>query len=312
MSLAFLFPGQGSQYPGMTATIESIYPPARALFEEANWILEIDLHSLAQQGPAEELTRTENAQPALLMVSVCWLQFLLAQGISPQYLAGHSLGEYSALVASGALNWRDALRLVRRRGELMSAAAAKQSGGMVAVIGLGQDSLLEVLREASRTGCVELANYNTAEQVVLSGEFPALEKASELARKRGAKLVRSLQVSAPFHSSLMRPVAEQFQKELDQFAFQDAEIPVLSNVTARPMQRTEEIRHALILQIDHPVLWADSIRWLFANGVDHFLEVGAKNVLTGLVRRMVPETKAEAVEEQFLKEAVSTSRNPVA
>lgn len=312
MSLAFLFPGQGSQYPGMTATIESIYPPARALFEEANWILGIDLHSLAQQGPAGELTRTENAQPALLMVSVCWLQFLLAQGISPKYLAGHSLGEYSALVASGALNWRDALRLVRRRGELMSAAAAKQSGGMVAVIGLGQDSLLEVLREASRTGCVELANYNTAEQVVLSGEFPALEKASELARKRGAKLVRSLQVSAPFHSSLMRPVAEQFQKELDQFAFQDAEIPVLSNVAARPMQRAEEIRHALILQIDHPVLWADSIRWLFANGVDHFLEVGAKNVLTGLVRRMLPEAKAEAVEEQFCKEAVSTSRNPVA
>ncbi len=297
MAVAFVFPGQGSQYPGMTEKVIAVYPEAEALFREADRTLDFGLYDLARQGSAEELMRTENAQPAILMVSVAWVNYLSKRGIRPDYVCGHSLGEFSALVIAGVLEFSEALWLVRRRGELMRDAAAVKGGGMVVMIGLAADTVQQIVRDAAAYGVIEVANWNSPDQLVLSGELEALAKAQEMARLAGARMVRSLPVSAPFHCSLMRTAAQRFQEDLSKLTFEDARIPVMVNVGLELLQDGERIQESLTRQMEHPVLWEACIRQLVDAHVDTFREVGPKSVLTALIRSISPAVDAEAVEK---------------
>ncbi|MGB9833807.1 MAG: ACP S-malonyltransferase [bacterium] len=304
MTCAFLFPGQGSQYVGMTKKVERVYPLAREIFERADEVLGFPLYALTGEGKEEELTSTENAQPAILMVSVAWARFLLQEGVQPDFLSGHSLGEFSALVLSGALDLEEGLWLVHRRGLLMKEAMAEIPGGMLAIIGLCKEKIEEVAKEACSFGKIELANINSPEQVVLSGELTALERAQEIAMGKGARLVKFLPVSAPFHSSMMAKVAQRFSKELEKISLRDARLPVVLNANLQPTTDKEVIREALIFQIDHPVNWVGILRMLHLLGVEDMWELGPKAVLTGLVKKTLPGIRALSVEEVYQKETV--------
>jgi len=304
MNRAFLFPGQGSQYVGMTKRVERVYPLAREIFERADEVLGFPLYALTDKGREEELTSTENAQPAILMVSVAWAKFLMEEGIQPHFLCGHSLGEFSALVISGALEFEEGLWLVRRRGLLMQEATAEIPGGMLAIIGLCKEKTEEVAKEACSFGKIELANINSPEQVVLSGELTALERAQEIAMEKGARLVKFLPVSAPFHSSLMSKVAQRFSKELEKISLRDARLPVVLNASLQPTKDKEAIREALIFQINHAVNWVGILRTLHLSGAEEMWELGPKAVLTGLVKRTLPGIRALSVEEVYQKEMV--------
>lgn len=299
MRRAFVFPGQGSQYVGMTEKIEKIYPAAREIFSEANRILNLGLYELTRCGPEEELNQTENAQPAILMTSVAWAQFLMQEGVEPCFCCGHSLGEFSALVVSGAIDLRQALQLVRKRGELMSEQARANGGGMTAVIGLEAAQLREIVSRASVLGIVGIANWNGPDQVVLSGEKGALLEAAELARCAGAKLVKPLPVSAPFHSPLMKKAAEQFRYELEKINFGRAHPPVLMNVGTRILEEGPALREALFDQMEQPVYWTKCVEHLRGEGVEEFIEVGPKNVLRALVKKICPDAHVEAVENIY-------------
>lgn len=281
----------------MTEKVIGVYPEAEALFRETDRALDFGLYALARQGSAEELMRTENAQPAILMVSVAWASYLSKRGINPDYVCGHSLGEFSALVVAGVLEFNEALRLVRRRGELMRDAASAKGGGMVAIVGLAADTVQQIVRDAAAFGVIEIANWNSPDQLVLSGELVALAKAQEMSRLAGARLVRSLPVSAPFHSSLMRTAAQHFQTDLSKVTFRDARIPVMLNVGPQLFQDGERIQEALTGQMEHPVLWEACILQLVEAHVDTFREVGPKSVLTALIRSISPAVDAEAVEK---------------
>lgn len=304
MTCAFLFPGQGSQYVGMTKKVERVYPLAREIFERADEVLGFPLYALTGEGKEEELTSTENAQPAILMVSVAWARFLLQEGVQPDFLSGHSLGEFSALVLSGALDLEDGLWLVHRRGLLMKEAMAEIPGGMLAIIGLCKEKIEEMVEEACSFGKIELANINSPEQVVLSGELTALQKAQEIAMGKGARFVKFLPVSAPFHSSMMAEVAQRFSKELEKISLRDARLPVVLNANLQPTRDKEVIREALIFQIDHPVNWVGILRTLHLLGVEDMWELGPKAVLTGLVKKTLPGIRALSVEEVYQKETV--------
>ncbi|MGB9552812.1 MAG: ACP S-malonyltransferase [bacterium] len=304
MTRAFLFPGQGSQYVGMTKKVEQAYPLARAIFERADEVLGFPLSTLTEEGKEEELTSTENAQPAILMVSVAWAKFLMEEGIQPDFLSGHSLGEFSALVISGALDFEEGLWLVRRRGMLMKEAAQEVPGGMLAIMGLSIEKIEEVAGEARLHGKIELANINSPEQVVLSGELNALERAQKIAQGKGARLVKLLPVSAPFHSSMMAEVARRFSKELRKTSLRDARLPVVLNANLQPTRDKGVIREALIFQIDHPVNWVGILKKLHLLGIEDMYELGPKAVLTGLAKKTLPGIRALSVEEIYQKERV--------
>ena len=281
----------------MTEKVIGVYPEAEALFREADRALGFGLYDLARQGSAEELMRTENAQPAILMVSVAWASYLFQRGIILDYVCGHSLGEFSALVVAGVLEFNEALRLVRRRGELMRDAVGVKGGGMVAIIGLAADIVQRIVRNAAEFGVIEIANWNSPDQLVLSGEFGALAKAQELSRLAGARMVRSLPVAAPFHSSLMRVAAQRFQTELSKVTFRDARIPVMVNAGPQLLRDRGRIQEAFAQQMEHPVLWEACILQLIEAQVDTFREVGPKSVLTTLIRSISSAVDAEAVEK---------------
>lgn len=295
---AFLMPGQGSQYVGMLGKLDA-YPKAQQIISKVNGVLGFDLVKLMKEGPIEELTQTENTQPALVACSAAWLEVAKEKGLSCQFALGHSLGEYSALYAAEAIDIETALRLVRRRGELMRDATSKIPGTMGAIIGLPAEKVKEICQEASKTGVCEMANFNSSGQIVVSGEVEAVKKAMELAKEAKARLARLLQVSAPFHSSMMNPVAEVFAKDLEAANISDAKFPVIANVNAKPVQKTSEIRENLTKQINSPVLWEKSILQVVAMGVDNFVEVGAKNVLTGLNGQIVPNLTTSNTEVMF-------------
>jgi [acyl-carrier-protein] S-malonyltransferase len=288
----------------MTKKVERVYPLAREIFERADEVLGFPLYALTGGGKEEELTSTENAQPAILMVSVAWARFLLQEGVQPDFLSGHSLGEFSALVLSGALDLEEGLWLVHRRGLLMQEAMAEIPGGMLAIIGLCKEKTEEVVEEACSFGKIELANINSPEQVVLSGELTALERAQEIAMGKGARLVKFLPVSAPFHSSMMAEVAQRFSKELEKISLRDARLPVVLNANLQPTKDKETIREALIFQINHPVNWVGILRTLHLLGVEEMWELGPKAVLTGLVKKTLPVIRALSVEELYQKETV--------
>ncbi|HET9224706.1 MAG TPA: ACP S-malonyltransferase [Roseiflexaceae bacterium] len=293
MNTAFVFPGQGSQIVGMGHDLYEASPAARAIFDHADALLGFPLTGLCFEGPEETLIATENAQPALLTVSTALLaalgdsvdvaSFLVGRS---SFVAGHSLGEYSALVAAGALDFATALRLVRRRGELMAAA---DEGAMAAIIGLDETQLELLCREVSAEGApVVIANYNSPGQLVISGATGAVERACVLAKERGAKRALPLKVSAAFHSPLMHGAAVSLAAAVADAPIDDARVQVLSNVTAEPLTEATAIRRELVTQVSSAVRWIASVRRMTESGVDTFVEVGPGAVLTGLIKRIAP------------------------
>lgn len=267
-------------------------PDVAALFAQADDILGLPLTELCYEGPQETLTRTENAQPAIFTVSLAAWALLKEKGIVPEVVAGHSLGEYSALVAAGVMSFEDGLRTVRRRGELMADIGDRVRGGMAAILNLPAETVAEVCREASDAGIVEVANYNGPAQTVISGEIAAVERAMELAKERGARRALRLEVAAPFHSSLMAPLAEEMSAWLQDIAMRPPSIPVLANVTADYVRTPDEIREALVRQVAGSVRWTDIIEGLAAEGLEGTIECGPGAVLTGMTPRIVPHLNA--------------------
>jgi [acyl-carrier-protein] S-malonyltransferase len=289
--IAFLFPGQGSQAVGMGRVWAEAFPEAREAFAEADDALGFDLTRLAWEGPEEELQLTANAQPAILACSIALHRVVVRAGLAPRTMAGHSLGEYSALAAAGALDYGCALRLVRSRGRFMQEAVPVGDGAMAAIMGFEAEKVRELVAEVSAgDGAVcAVANYNSPLQSVISGHRGPVERATELARERGATKAKLLAVSAPFHSPLMRPARDRLAPLLREAEMADPEVPVVANVDAAPVTTAAEARDALERQVDGPVRWYESIRRMLDDGVRVFVEVGPGNVLTGLGRRIERE-----------------------
>ena len=283
MDIGFIFPGQGSQFVGMGKDFYNEFEEMREAYDRANEILGFDLKDLCFFGPEDELRKTYNTQPAILAMSVGLAKILTGKGIEPHIVAGHSLGEYSALVIAGVIKFEDALLLVRKRGEFMQEASPLGLGSMYAIIGLSPDKVEEICVQARKKGIVEPANFNSHKQVVISGEIEALKVAGELAKEHGARKVVPLNVSAPFHSSLMKDVEEKMKKEIEKITINDARIPVVVNYSAKAFTKKEDITDALIKQIAHPVLWLDSIKTI-TKYTTFMLEVGPGKVLRGLMR----------------------------
>jgi [acyl-carrier-protein] S-malonyltransferase len=288
---AFLFPGQGSQFAGMGKSLAETYACARAVFDEADATLGFALSKLCFEGPDEALKLTENTQPALLTVSTAAFAVLRELGHEPDYVAGHSLGEYSALVATGSLKFADALRLVRKRGQYMQAAVPQGVGAMAALLRLPADKLDQILAEAAQGEVVSPANLNSPDQVVIAGHAGAVERAMTLAKNAGARRVVALPVSAPFHCALMKPAQDRLAVDLHNTPFADPRWPLINNVAAREVRDGAEARQGLIDQVSSPVRWADSVRALAARGVERCIEAGAGGVLTGLLRAIDPALK---------------------
>ncbi|WP_226781010.1 ACP S-malonyltransferase [Oceaniglobus trochenteri] len=294
MSRAFVFPGQGAQAIGMGRALAEAYPAARAVFDEVNDALGQDLSALIWEGQAEDLTLTANAQPALMATSIAAMRALEAEGIgveSAAFLAGHSLGEYSALTAAGALTLSDAARLLRLRGEAMQAAVPVGQGAMAAILGLDLAGVTELAAEAAQGQVCQAANDNDPAQVVISGEAEAVQRAVDMAKGKGAKRALLLPVSAPFHCALMAPAATAMEAALAEVTIAAPKVPVVSNVTAAPVSDPDQIRGLLVQQITGTVRWRESVVNMADAGVDSFWEVGAGKALSGMIRRIVKEAE---------------------
>jgi [acyl-carrier-protein] S-malonyltransferase len=309
MNTTFLFPGQGSQFVGMGKSLAQAFPSARAVFEEADQAMGFELSRLCFEGPEEALRLTENTQPAILTVSVAAYRVLRDNGFEPDYVAGHSLGEYSALVAADSLRFAEAVVLVRKRGRYMQEAVPAGRGAMAALLKLPEGRLEAVLAEAAQGEVVAAANFNSPDQVVIAGHARAVERAMELAKAAGARRAVLLPVSAPFHCPLMRPAQERLGVDLNQAPFADLRCPLVNNVHASEIRSGADARRGLIDQVTSPVRWTDSIRLLAARGCERFVEVGPGSVLTGLLRAIQPSLAGlkfgEAEELEKLRAAIS-------
>ncbi len=299
MSLAFVFPGQGAQTIGMGRDLAESYPSAKAVFDEVDDALEEKLSTLIWEGEQETLTLTENAQPALMATSIAALRALEAEGIevaSAAYVAGHSLGEYSALAASGAISVADTARLLRLRGRAMQAAVPVGDGAMAAILGLDIEAVQAVAEEAAQGEVCAAANDNDPAQVVVSGHKAAVDRATVIAKEKGAKRALLLPVSAPFHCSLMEPAARAMAEALSQVDIVDPPIPVVSNVLARPCSSSSTIVSLLVEQVTHVVRWRESVEWMVEKGgVTSFVEIGAGKALSGMIRRIAREAETQTV-----------------
>jgi [acyl-carrier-protein] S-malonyltransferase len=290
---ALIFPGQGSQFAGMGKTLAGNHSVAREIFEEADDALGFALSRLCFEGPEADLKLTENTQPAILTASVAAYEVFKQEGIEPAYVAGHSLGEYSALVAAGGLSFKDAVRIVRNRGRYMQEAVPPGIGAMAAILKLPEGALDNVLLEAAQGEVVSAANLNSPDQIVIAGNAAAVKRAMDLAKAAGAKRVLPLPVSAPFHCALMKPAQERLKTDLDAATFQDLKVPLINNWQAREITTAADAREGLYQQVPNPVRWTDSVRYIGAQGVERFIEVGPGTVLAGLVRTILPGVVCE-------------------
>ena len=291
--IAFVFPGQGSQSIGMGSEFYNEFPVARQTFEEASDTLNFDLAKLCFEGELEELSLTANAQPALLTTSIAALRVLEQEtDLKPKYVAGHSLGEYSAIVCSGAIQFKDAVHTVRKRGEFMQSAVPVGVGSMAAVIGLGKDQIESICNEiSSESNVVSPANYNSPQQIVISGHKDAVEKVSALLKEAGAKRVVPLVVSAPFHCSLMNKAADELKEVVDSLEISEINVPVVTNVEAEANSDKNMISDLLYRQVVMPVRWFESVEYMKNQNINTFVEIGPGNVLTGLIRRTVKDVE---------------------
>lgn len=301
--IAFVFPGQGSQYVGMGKSLYEVSAAARKVFHQADEVLGFSLSSICFEGPDDELNDTFNAQPAILTVSLAYLEALrerwhtLGSTVSPVAVAGHSLGEFTALVAAGVLDFADALRLVRERGRLMKESGDLVPGGMAAVIGLDREALEAICAEAGEVGIVVLANDNCPGQSVISGENAALERAMMLARERGARRVVRLGISIASHSPLMERAGQQFAELTSRIHMHEANVPIFANISGQVVVKAEDIRKEIAQHVVRPVQWTESVREMVNGGVSTFLEVGPGNVLGGLIRRIRSDVEVVTVKD---------------
>lgn len=308
--IAFVFPGQGAQYAGMGRELAALYPEAAETFARADAATGFSLSAVCWDGPDELLRQTEYTQPAILAVSCAALAVLAARGVTPQIAAGLSLGEYTALVAAGALRLEDALPLVQSRGRFMQAAAAGRRTAMAAILGLSPDGVRGICREASVHGVVEPSNFNGPGQVVIAGDEAAVQDGIVRAKEAGARRAVLLPVSAPFHTSLMRPAAERLKPLLDGLEMLPAMIPVVSNVTAQPVRTPGQIREALAAQVASPVRWEESVRTMAEFGVRTFVEVGPGSSLSGLIRKTLDGVRVLRVEDRATLEQTLSALAP--
>ncbi len=297
MKVAFVFPGQGAQQVGMGRALAEAVPESRAAFEESDRVVGFSLSKLCFEGPESELQLTANTQPAILTASVAAHRALLARGIRPSWVAGHSLGEYSALVAAGTLTLADAVATVRRRGQYMQEAVPVGQGAMAAILGLDGPAVEKACREAAEGEVVSPANLNSPGQVVIAGHAAAVDRAVALCKTAGAKRALKLNVSAPFHCALMMPAQDRLAPELAAVAFRDPEVPLVNNVDAREVRTAAECREGLVRQVSAAVRWQESVELLAREGVSTFVEVGPGTVLGGLVRKIVKEAKVLSVQD---------------
>ncbi|HUK52250.1 MAG TPA: ACP S-malonyltransferase [Candidatus Binatia bacterium] len=313
---AFLFPGQASQYPGMGRELYEKFASSRAVFDAADRALDFSISRLCFEGTEDDLKLTENTQPAMVTVSIAAFRALEEAGISPAMVAGHSLGEYSALVAAGSLDFVDAVRLVRQRGRFMQEAVPAGVGAMAAILGLSRAQVEEACRRAAEGEVVTPANLNSPEQTVISGHAGAVKRAVEFASQSGAKRAVILPVSAPFHCELMQSAAQRLEDELRKTAFGPLKIPVVTNVGAEAIRAGDDAREALIRQVSLPVRWEDSMRAMIDQGVDMFVEVGPGKVLSGLLRQIDRSVLCVNVEDekslQAAAEKLARARTPSA
>ena len=308
MTIAYIFPGQGSQYPGMGKNLVENFPVARRLFEEADDALHFSISRLCFEGSVEELQLTENTQPAILAVSVAVLRVIESEGFpTPDYVAGHSLGEYSALVAGKSLSLADAIRTVRARGRYMQEAVPAGVGAMAAVMGAELKDIEAACKEAQQGQVCASANINSPNQVVIAGHTEAVDRASELLKNAGAKRVVKLNVSAPFHCALMLPAQERLAFDLESVSFLDLSVPLVTNVDAATNKAGSAARDAVIRQVTAPVRWLESMQLLIQEGVDTFIELGSGKVLCGLMRQISREVKCFNVEDAASFKAASTN-----
>ncbi|HEY2462018.1 MAG TPA: ACP S-malonyltransferase [Candidatus Acidoferrum sp.] len=296
--IAFVFPGQASQYPGMGKELAEKYPAARAVFAEADKALGFSISEMCFSGSEEDLKLTANTQPAILTCSVATHRVLAEKGITPDFVAGHSLGEYSALVAAGALKFADAVQLVRKRGQYMQEAVPAGEGAMAAIMGLSPAVVTDACKRAAENEVCSPANLNSPEQTVISGSAGAVKRAVEIASQLGAKRAVILAVSAPFHSALMMPAQERLAKDLQKIGISDLRMPLVTNVDADTITTGAEAREALIRQVSMPVRWEESVRALIDEGVNTFVEVGPGRVLAGLLRQIERSVGTLNVEDE--------------
>lgn len=296
MKTAFVFPGQGSQYVGMGKEIYENFDLARNVFKEASDVLGYDLADICFNGPKEELNKTFRTQPCILTVSIALYRVLFSKGIRPSVVAGHSLGEYSALVAAEVLSFGDAVKLTEKRGQFMQEAVLEGKGLMAAVLGLERNKVDEICRSL-QSGYASSANYNCPGQIVIAGEKNAVEEAINLCREAGAKRAMPLSVSVPSHCALMTDASQRLSELLDKLEFKNPVIPIVNNADARFLDNAEGIKTSLVRQISTPLLWEDSIIAIADSGIDIFVEVGPGKVLSGLIKRIVPETRVLNVED---------------
>jgi [acyl-carrier-protein] S-malonyltransferase len=306
MKIAFVFPGQGAQYAGMGREIAEKFPTARAVFDEADAALDFPISRLCFEGPEEELKLTENTQPAILATSVAVFRVLQDKGVRPDFVAGHSLGEYSALVAAGSLKLGEAAALVRRRGRYMQEAVPVGEGAMAALLGLDLQAVQSVCERAAQGQVVSPANLNSPGQIVIAGNRHAVERAVNIAKEAGARRAILLEVSAPFHCALLRPAEEPLSMDLDRCSISDLRYPLVTNVDAKVIRTASEVRSVLKRQVSRPVRWQEIVQRLLDEGVRTFVEVGPGRVLLGLIRSIDKSaTMLNAEDEKSVENAVS-------